>query len=399
VERRLLLADIVGIRLALTPLVVALGLAFTAVAGYDFTIIVGVAIGGIGALLGLLTVTALIPATGALRFTAITGVGLARDVSNVLCLLVLVVIGASLLPFLAVPAVAALVGYVVALIVAGRVALRARFSWTDWKPIIVRSLPIGVAAIISVLYLRALLIVTSLTESGVSTGLYAMSDRVIQVVVGGAGVMFFAAFPIIARAGGRDEEDRLVFAQQQLFDVAVFGAVFCVLIFTIAASPIVLLLGGDEYAGSVRILQIQSFALFGSLLGNVWLTALIVIHRQRALIVSTLAGLVAILLIGGALIPAFGITGTAVTAVLGEAAIAAVGLVALVRAKPALRPRLRAAGKMLGTGALCGLVAFVPGLPAAVAATVAASAFVALAWFSGAVPRDPVDALLALRRR
>jgi O-antigen/teichoic acid export membrane protein len=398
-ERRTLLSDLIGIRLFLTPIAVALGVGFAAVVGYGGIIVAGVAVGGIGALVGLLTQTTLIPATAALRFTAITGVGLMRDISNAAFLLALVVVGAGLLPFLAVPTLAALVAFAATILFAGRQAVRARFCWAEWRPILTQALPIGVAAIISVLYFRALLIVTSLTASGVSTGLYAMSDRVVQVVVGGAAVMFSVSFPIVSRAGAGDDEARLVNAQQQLFDVAVFAAIFCVLVLSIAATPIVLLLGGDKYARSVPLLQIQSFALFGSFLSMVWLPALVAVHKQRSLIISSLAGLLTIIIIGGVLIPTFGITGTAITAALGEAAIAGAGLVALVRARPSLRPRLRAAGKLLAAGVVSATVALVPGLPAAIAAVVAAGVFLVLAWVTGSVPRDPVDAVLALRSR
>lgn len=394
-----LLANIVGIRLALTPIVAALAVAFTAGAGYGWTIVGGVAIGGIGALLALLTVTALIPATAELRFTAITGMGIARDASSAAFLLALVVVGARLFPFLVVPALAALVGYAISLFIAGRTAFVARFSWTEWKPILRQSLPIGVAAVISVLYLRALLIVTSLTASEVSTGLYATSDRLIQIVVGGAGVMFFAAFPIIVRAGGRDEERRLVYAQQQLFDVALFVAISCVLVFAIAARPIVLALGGETYAGSAPILRIQCFALLGAFLSAIWLPTLIAVQKQRALIVSMLVGVTTIVGMGALLIPAFGITGTAITAVLGEAAIALAALVALIRARPTLRPRLRTAGKLVVAGLLCSTIAFAPGIPAAVAAAVAAVSFALLAWVTGAISRDPLDALRGARRQ
>lgn len=399
-DRRGLLADIVGIRLVLTPFAAAIGVAFAAAAGYSGIIVAGVAIGGIGVVLTLIAATILIPATAELRFVSITIAGLARDISGALALIVLVVVGASLFPFFTVATVAAAVAFGASVFIAGRDTLRARFAWATWKPIIVQALPLGLAGVIGVLYLRALLIVTSLTTTSFSTGLYAMSDRIVQVVVGGAATMISASFPIIARAGGRaDEEGRLVYAQQQLFDVSVFAALLCVLVFAIAARPIVVLLGGDAYAGSAPILRIQCFALFGSFLGLTWLPALIAIRRQRALIVVYLVGLVTIAAVGGSLIPAFGIKGTAVSAVVGESAIAAAGIVALTRARPVLRPRLRSVAKLVLAAGVCALFALVPGLPAAAAAALAAGSYVAVAWFSGAVPRDPVDALMALRRR
>ena len=397
--RRGLIADLVGLRLAITPIAASIAIGLTAAAGYSATMVAGVAIGAIGVLLTLLYLSVLIPATASMRFVAITGVGFVRDVANAVGLVALVVVGAGLLPFFAVPTMAALAAFGASLRIAGRKSISAHFEWTKWKPLIVESLPLGLAAVIGVLYLRALLILTSLATSSVSTGLYAMSDRVIQVLVGGAAVMISAAFPIVARAGGRDDEARLAYALQQLFDAVVFAAILGVLVFAIAAKPIVVLLGGSAYAGSAPLLRIQCFALFGSFLCCVWLPTLIAIHRQRSLIAINLAGLLTIALVGGSLIPTFGVTGTAVAAALGETAIAAAGLIALIRARPALRPRLGAAAKLLGGGATCATLAFVPGLPAAGAAALAAVGYVSLAWFTGAVPRDPVDALLALGRR
>jgi O-antigen/teichoic acid export membrane protein len=396
--RRKLLSNMVGMRLVFTPAAAAIGVAFAVIAGYDRTMVEGVVIGGIGAVFALLSLTMLTPATGALRFGAVTGTGLVRDVVNTLGIVALVVVGADLLPFFVVPALAALAAYLVSLRFVTPDARRARFAWHEWKPIVRHALPLGLAVVISTLYLRALLIMTSLTTSPVSTGLYAMSDRVIQVVVVGASVVVSASFPIVAHAGDRDE-GRLVNALQQLFDIVIFGAIFGVLVFVIAARPIVLLLGGPAYAGSARLLQIQCFALFGAFLSTVWLPALVAIRKQGALVLVNLAGLATIAVVGGTLIPAYGAKGTAVAATLGEAAIAATGLVCLVRARPRLRPRLGAAAKLVATGCLCGAIAFIPGIPPAVAAGLAASGFAAAAWVSGAIPRAPVDALLSRRRR
>jgi O-antigen/teichoic acid export membrane protein len=397
-QRRDLLANVVGIRLLVTLVAAVLALGFTLIAGYSSVVAAGVGFGVITAMLGVLSGTLLIPPTAALRFGTVASAVFAGDVSGAVAVVVLVVAGAGLMAFLAVPTLAALAVLAVTIFAVGVGRLRPRFNRREWRHIVAQALPLSLADVIGVLYLRALLIVTSLTASAASTGLYAMSNRIVQVLVAGGSVMISASFPIVARAGGTADEERLVHAQQKLFDIAVFAAILAVLVFGIAARPIVVLLGGLAYAGSAPLLRIQSFALVGSFLGMVWLPALIAIRRQRALIAANLLGLAMIVVAGSILIPAFGVTGTAFTAVLGEAAIAATALFFLVRARPELRPRLTAAAKLVAAGAACATFALVPGLPQAAAATFAATGYVVVAWLAGAVPRDPVDALLALRR-
>jgi O-antigen/teichoic acid export membrane protein len=398
-EKRDLLARLYGIRFALTPIAAVIAVGFAAFAGYDRTMVEGVAIGGVGVVLALLWHTAQIPATARLRFGTVTAIGLANDLANSAGLLALVVLGGSLLAFLAVPTAAALVTSVVAFALVREALVRPSFDWSSWRPILAEALPLGVASVVLIVYLRVLLIMTSLITNKHDTGLFALSNRVVEVLAAAAGVALSASFPIVARASGEDDEPRLAYALQQLFDVAVFGAVAGVLVFAIAARPIAVLLGGSAYAGAAHVLRIQSFALFGTLLGLVWLPALVAIHRQRARIAVSICGLAMIGIAGGPLIPAFGITGTSVAAVLGEATIAAAALVALVRARPALRPRFGSALKLLAVGAISGGAAFLPGLGAAWAAAVAVVVFVVLSWIVGAAPRDPVDALLALRQR
>jgi O-antigen/teichoic acid export membrane protein len=133
--------------------------------------------------------------------------------------------------------------------------------------------------------------------------------------------------------------------------------------------------------------------MFGTFLGLVWLPALVAVHRQRSRIAVSLCGLAMAGVAGGPLIAFFGITGAAAAAVLGEATIAAAGLTALVRARPALRPKLGAAAKMVACGAVSAWPGFVSAIPPAPAACLAVAIFVALAWFSGALPRDVLRAL------
>ena len=220
----------------------------------------------------------------------------------------------------------------------------------------------GIATAISTLYYRLLLVICSVIATEYQTGLFATSFRIIEFVIAACVVLITPFFPILAHAGKHDEE-RLRYALQRMLEAALLLACGLVLAIAIGGPTIVRLLAGEEYREAGPVLQIQSFALIGWLTAYVWYAGLVAVRRQRDLVLRSAVGLVVILAIGAALIPAFGAKGAAVGAVVGELAISATGLVLLLRVRPGLRlqlgfvPRVALAA---GLGAACLLV---PGSP------------------------------------
>jgi hypothetical protein len=88
------------------------------------------------------------------------------------------------------------------------------------------------------------------------------------------------------------------------------------------------------------------------------------------------------------LIPLFDARGAAVAAVVGEAVLATLALVLLMRARPALRPDPRIALRMLAAGLVGALAGLVPGPPDAVSAVLAVLVFAVAARAFGAVPPE-----------
>ena len=398
-DRRALVADIIGIRLLLTPLGVALAALFAALAGYGRTLVLGTVLVGAGLVLANVSLSLTVPLAAKLRFGAITTIEMVRQVATVVGVGLLVMAGAGLLPMFAVHLAAGLAALVVTVrLVGSRAVPRPRISPVAWRPILIEAGPVAVALALSVLYLRVLLLMMSLLSTDVETGLYATSYRILEILAGVPALMLGAAFPILARAGAGDHA-RLRYALQRLVEVTLVIAVGLVMVIVIGADSIVRLLGGADYADAARILQIQSFALLAAFVGVVWMTGLVAMKRQTAVVVTNAAGLVAVLVLGSTLIPSLDAEGAAVAAVLGEAVIAAVALVMLHRAGVAAAPRLVFLAR-LGAAAAGGIAcSFVPAVPELVAAAFAGLAYTAGAWATGAVPAEAVDAFLPARRR
>jgi O-antigen/teichoic acid export membrane protein len=174
--------------------------------------------------------------------------------------------------------------------------------------------------------------------------------------------------------------------------------VLLALVLGAGARPIVLALGGDEYAGAVGVLQIQCIALVTIFVAGAWTTTLVGMGRAQALAVSTGIGLVAVLVFGAILIPPLGAEGGAIAAVLADIVFCAAAYVALRRAGPGRElppgPLLRICAAALP--AL--LVALASPFPALADAVIVALLFPALAAAFGGVPPELLDRLKPRRR-
>jgi O-antigen/teichoic acid export membrane protein len=392
-RRRTLLADLVGMRLVLTPLGLLVGVVFALLAGYPNALVTGTVLAGIGIVLAVVSMTLVMPLSVELRYGAVTAVDLARQLTIVVGIVALVVAGSGLVPFFAVYAVAGVAAVATALALAGAGSWVApRFSWRDWKPLLREAAPIALSSVVNTTYVRALIVICSLVATAEQTGLFATAFRVSEILLGVPQMMIGAAFPILAHAHGSDTE-RLRYVLQRIGEASLLVGVGLALVLAVGAVPIVQLLGGSEFAAAAEPLRIQSAAIAGAFMTQVGAFALITVQRQRELVIVNLVALAAVLVLGLTLIPLWGANGAALAASVGEVALAIAALAMLARVRPDLRPDLRYVPKVLlaaGGGLLCMLLP-VPDVLATVAAVLV---YVALALALRVVPLELFEALL-----
>jgi O-antigen/teichoic acid export membrane protein len=285
------------------------------------------------------------------------------------------------------------VGAVVAVVlVAPADRVRPTLHWQRCLALLRESAPIAAGLVANALYIRALIIAMSLLSTEFETGLFGASSRVLEVFIGIPAMMAGAAFPILAHASAADEP-RLVYAVQRLMEASPLVAVLLVLCLAFAAEPIIAVLGGAEFEDAAPVLQIQSLALLGAFLTQVWILALVAIRRQIALLVINAVGLLVVAVAAALLLPPYGAEGAAWAAVLGETTLAVVACVMLVRSRAALRPRLGAPLRILLAGGVAAGVGVLVGLPPVPDAVLAVAVFVAAAFALRAVPAELLAAL------
>jgi O-antigen/teichoic acid export membrane protein len=396
VRRRTLLADLVGIRLVLTPLGIAIGVLFALVSGYPSVLVTGTILAGIGVVLAVVAAALAMPLTVELRLGAVTAIDFVRQLVIMAGIIALAIAGAGLLPFFLVYVAGGVAAVVAALAFLGTSSWVApRFSWREWKPLLKEAFPVALSLVVNNTYVRTLIILCSLLATAEQTGLFATSYRVSEIMLGVPQLMIGAAFPILAHAHVADEQ-RLVYVLQRIGEAALLVGLALGLVLAVGAEPIVLLLGGDQFEAAVTPLRIQSVAIAGAFMTGVGTTALIAVSRQRVLLLVNAIALVVVLVLGFALIPLWEANGAALAASVGEVVLAVAALALLVRARPELRPDLHYVPKLLAAAALGALCVLLP-IPDALATAVAVVIYGGVALLLRAVPMELVEAFV--RRR
>ncbi len=198
-ERRVMMRNLLGMRLVLTGIGALAAIAFAVIARYSSQMIAG----AVGAAIALLFQAGQnlfqVGLQGDLRFGWVTFTELVRQAVTTALIVALVIAGARLVPLLWVPAPAAIIGLAcTAALVRSRLSLRPAFHFARWLPFVRETLPYAIATAIGLAYFRADMIIASLVASSQQVGYYATSFRIIEMLLGIPTLAVGAAYPILS---------------------------------------------------------------------------------------------------------------------------------------------------------------------------------------------------------
>jgi O-antigen/teichoic acid export membrane protein len=337
-ERRPLLANLLGLRTALTLAGLGITTPLMVLGGYPKVVVGGFLVSGAGLILLNVQQTYAISLTAQLQW----GVSSVFELINVVVVaaatVLLVVIGAHLFSFFFVSVVSS----TAALLAAGvylrrRVSLLPSFDVARWRVLVRDTLPYSAAVMVGILYPRIGLVAVSLISDAHQTGYYSTAFKVVEVIGGVSGLIASSAFPIFARAG-RDDHERLRYAVNKVGDTVLIAGAYITLSLIVAAPFVIDVLGGGAFAPSVPVLRLQAIALLGSFIGTTWSYTLLSLRMHGALLRVTLAGLLLSIALSASLVPVLGAKGASIAAIVCEFVVAAGYLLALTRDHSHLRP-------------------------------------------------------------
>lgn len=387
------LANLVGLRFVLTTVGVVIAAAITLGTGADPVIVTGVLITGVGLLISLTQQAYMVPLTAQLRLGSVTALEVLKQATLSAFIIVFVLVGAGLVAFFWASVIAYGVMFVMTLLLVHRHAsLRPAFDWPVWRKVLRDVVPYGAAAAVGLIYFRIAVILMSYVSTPDETGYFSAAYRIIEVVATLPWMLVVSVFPIVARAA-RDDEERLGFALQRIFEVSLLIGAFLAIGLGVGAPFAIKVVAGPGFEESVGVLRLLSVALVTSFLVATWSFALLSFKAFRAILAANLIAAVAAAAGTLALAPSLGAEGAAIATVVAEAILAAAAVVLLVRARPALRPRLGIVPKVLLASAAAVGAALVVPAPSIVLAVLSGLIYAGIVLALRAVPPEVFHAL------
>lgn len=326
-----LMRDLLGLRLALSVAGVMIACAFSVIAGYDGDLVLGTLLAGV-AMVATVTQTLLAAVLQSqLRFGLAAAIDFGRQAMTTALLIVLVVLDAGVVFFLGVlvPLAAGSL-LVTVLLVRSATVIRPSFSPSRWRGLVRETVVFAVAVAVNSLYFRLTLVIMSLIATATETGHFAISYRVMEVLIGVPAMLIGAAFPIISRAVTADRE-RFDTASCRLFELGLLAGTVVALILTLGAPFVIEILTGDMHNPATDVLRIQSVAIIASFVAAATGFPLLGLHRNRETLMANLLSVVVVVVLALALVPGLGAQGGALAAVAADFTLALVNTAMLMR--------------------------------------------------------------------
>lgn len=394
-ERDRVMAELLGLRLVLSGVGIVIAVGFTALAGYGSALVLGALCAGIGMLLTVTQTLLAAELQTRMRFGLASAIELARGLLTAVLIVVLVLVGADLLAFLVIIVPASFVALALTLwAVRGTMQLRPSFNPQRWTALLRETAVFAVAVAVNSLYFRVTLVILSLVATAEQTGQFAISFRVMEVLVGIPIILTAAAFPILSRSA-RDDRERFDWASGRLFELCLLTGVLLSLALLLGAPFVTEVITGSADHPATGVLQIQSLAMIASFVASGAGYPLLSLHRHRATLIANLGSLVVVVALALALAPSMGAEGGAIAAVVADFTLC-IGNVVLLMRDGGPRLPLAIVPVALGAGALGWLAGSLVGIHPVVEAAVGVAVFLALLLALG---RFPPEVRELLRRR
>jgi O-antigen/teichoic acid export membrane protein len=398
-ERRASVArNLLGMRLVLTVIGVILVAIFAALA-YGRLLALGVLIAGAGVLVQNTQATLAVPLIASLRLGWVSLLDFSRQIVVAVLIVILVLAGAHLLPFLAVAGVAA-AGVLVptAMLVREKIPLRASFERREWFAMLGPVLVYSAAVAAGTLYFRVAIVLVSLIAGAHELGYYSLSFRVVEVMFLLPGLLVGAAFPIFARAA-RDDPARLGYALGRVFQVSLILGVWVALSLAVGARFAVLVVGGHKFLPAVPVLAVQGVGVGASFVGAVWAYGMLSLRLHRLILLFNIAMLALVAALVGSLAAVDGAQGAAIGTAIAEVVGAFTAGFLLVRGRPHLRPNLAVVPRVAAAALLGAAPALATGVPVVIRIVMATVIYGLALVILRTIPDELLDLLPSRLRR
>lgn len=273
-------------------------------------------------------------------------------------------------------------------------------DWSVYRNYLHETIPVGVSQLINSVSLRVGIVLLSLLGTSRAVGIFAGPYRIVDAVGLMSIVLLTAIFPVMGRRA-KWQPQGLTPVMNKTLRALLFVAVPASIGLAVLARPTVDIVLGNEYSEAANVLTLLALILVPVYLNRMLSFAFIAINRQKEYAYITGSALVITVILDLLLIPQYGLWGAVAGTIVGEVARLAFGYYYYARFASPLE--LFVTLKRLAPAAIALLIALIAleRVSWLLAGFVGLAAYLAIAWFSGAVEeeRQIIRRLLEERKR
>jgi len=213
------------------------------------------------------------------------------------------------------------------------------FDFSYAQKILKASLPVAISILFTAIYIRTDALMLSLMKPISDVGIYRLSAKILEALVFFPALLVELTMPSFSRLAFK-KEDAFDAVFKRTFNILFLMAVPVVLGLVIFAKPIVLILGGEEFAASALPLRILALVVGMVFLNNLGGKALIALEFQKAGMWVYLSGAVLNIFSNLLVIPKYSYIGVSLTTLMTETLVTAM-LFSILYKKTGFKPVLK----------------------------------------------------------
>ncbi|MBI2099542.1 flippase [Candidatus Uhrbacteria bacterium] len=277
--------------------------------------------------------------------------------------------------------------------------VRFSFDTREWMELLRRSWPVAVSIALNLVYLRADVLVLSLSRTVEEVGLYGAAYRVVDVLTAFPVLFMGLILPLLSGAWATGDKEKFARLYQKSFYALVILALPLVAGTLALGDKVMSILAGEEFASSGSILRVLILAVFFLFIGALPLHTVVAIEKQKRILWAFAASAVLSLALYALLIPRYGVFAAAGITLFSEAFVA-VSAGILVKKETGVGFGIISAWRAALSAIIMGAAGyFMRDLHAIAAVTLSALIYFALLLATGAVTPNTLTELLKLRAK
>lgn len=205
------------------------------------------------------------------------------------------------------------------------VKISLAFDFKLWREVLKVTWPIAISVVLNVIYFKIDTVFLSIMKTNRDVGLYSEAYKILEVLIAFPAIFAGLLMPLLSKSAFTDW-DKFKRVIRKGFDFLILAGGAVVAVGFALAKPIVVIVGGEQFEPSARILQVLVFAVAAIFIGNLFANAVVAVDKQRKMVWAYLATAVISVIFYWLLIPKYSYMGAAWITVASEVLIMALAV-------------------------------------------------------------------------